>query len=228
MRKVFESRFNLLRVRQKDDPNFKLELSAGSWRRRSEGGSASSASSGSEDDGEAVLFSTKRIDGEEWVKTNGEEMWCTHRAWVDTGAWHLRDADSPLGGLCIHHPNASPWMLPNKDLARRKLTAELSEWCMEGLSSSSSGSGSAVGGEKEKKTEQDEEEDEEEEEEEEEAAQQKQMEEALEVLEAQKMLAEELGYASIAELEAAMDEIEAGGGLDAFLAEIEQEAATGG
>ena len=256
VRKVFESRFNLLRVRQKDDPNFKLELSAGSWRRRSEGGSASSASSGSEDDGEAVLFSTKRIDGEEWVKTNGEEMWCTHRAWVDTGAWHLRDADSPLGGLCIHHPNASPWMLPNKDLARRKLTAELSEWCMEGLSSSSSGSGSAVGGEKEKKTEEEEEEEEEETESsegsavdallkqardmgmtgnvavdalvEEEAAQQKQMEEALEVLEAQKMLAEELGYASIAELEAAMDEIEAGGGLDAFLAEIDQEAATGG
>mmetsp|Transcript_72905 Transcript_72905/g.207703 ORF Transcript_72905/g.207703 Transcript_72905/m.207703 type:complete len:195 (+) Transcript_72905:746-1330(+) len=58
-----------------------------------------------------------------------------------------------------------------------------------------------------------------------EAAAQEELKEALELLELQKSLAEELGYASAEELQQAMEEIEQQeGGLEAFLSQIEAEA----
>ena len=297
-RDLFESRFNLLRVREAGDPNFRLERRAGAWATGSGSNSeaamaaASAVGEGSGGGGggggggrgqaggrvDATLFSTTRIDGEEWVKSNGEEMWCTHRAWRDTHAWQLQclrrlslaDADNgddaaaggdgaataghPLGGVTVRiekgvklpaalaaasssSPSSSSSSSSSSPSKGPKLALELRSWFMEGLSESSSSSSSGSGGSGDSEagsgggaTEDLLQQARElgmtgnaavDELVEGEAAAQAELEEALAVLETQKMLAEELGYASVKELEAAMDEIENGVGLEAFLAEIE-------
>ena len=88
MRQLFESRFNLLKVRAEGDRNFKLEIMNGEFGCESLGLGTSEHGSEAAD---TALFRATRIDAEEWVKSNGDEMWCTHRAWKDTGVTSRSD-----------------------------------------------------------------------------------------------------------------------------------------
>ena len=225
VRQLFESRFNLLKVRAEGDRNFKLEIMNGEFGCESLGLGTSEHGSEAAD---TALFRATRIDAEEWVKSNGDEMWCTHRAWKDTGAYHLQDPTSPICGLAIFNPTVAgppPVFYPaanSDDGKRRKLTLELSKWSIRNKEVSSeetkesnaetlrnqARSAGMAGNEKINHLV------------EEEAKKQIELEEALKVLETQSMLAKELGM-TVKELEDAMEEIENGIGLEAFLADIE-------